>query len=78
MYKGFVYLIISENRLVITEQAIVDTDYHLLMNNNGGNRHYIREICNVFCLAYIYGTQHGKATSKEISNNVYEFQGALQ
>lgn len=70
MNRYFVYLIKSQNRLVITKQQTVDNDYHMLMNNDGGNDYQLLSFCKLFCLGYIYGAESGK---KPI-NSPYEFQ----
>ena len=55
---------------MITKQQTIDKDYHMLMNNDGGNDFQLLAFCKVFCLGYIYGAESGK---KPI-NSPYEFQ----
>ena len=70
MYKYFVYLIISEKRLVIVENPINDKNYYKLMDNNGANRQMLYNNCKIFCLAFLYGGQYGQ----QVRNSPYEFQ----
>lgn len=70
MYQYFVYLIISEKRLVILEQPISDNNYHKLMDNNGYNQQMLYNTCKIFCLGYLYGGQYGQ----QVINSPYEFQ----
>ena len=70
MYKYFVYLIISENRLIIVDGQIKNSDYCQLMDTCGGNLELAINSCKMFCLGYIYGGQYGK----QVKNSPYEFQ----
>jgi hypothetical protein len=70
MYQFFVYLIKSQNRLVILRQKVENFDYQHLMDNNGGDVFQLEHLCKTFCLGYILGAQNGK---KPI-NSLYEFQ----
>jgi len=70
MYQYFLYLKVSENRLVITENPINDKDYYQLMNNNGGDQQMLMNTIKMFCLGYIYGGQYGK----QVINSPHEFQ----
>ena len=70
MYEYFVYLILPEKRLVILDHRMNDKNYHLLMNNNGGNQSLLYSLCKTFCLGYLYGGQHGQ----KIVNSPYEFE----
>ncbi len=70
MYKCFVYLIISENRLVIMDNSVDDKNYHLLMNNEGYDRVTLRQLCKMYCLGYFYAGSH----NIKVVNSPYEFQ----
>ena len=70
MYQYFLYLRVSENRLVITEKPMNDRDYHHLMDNNGYDHQVLMNSIKMFCLGYICGGQHGK----QVVNSPYEFQ----
>lgn len=50
----FVYLILSEKRLIISEQKINNKDYHALLQS-WGRIDVCRKISNAFCLGFIYG-----------------------
>lgn len=69
-YYNYVYLIKSENRLVILEGQERDSDYHLFMSNNGNNYESLKNTCKMFCLGYIYGCVTGNVPV----NNVKEFE----
>lgn len=64
-----VYLIKSQNRLVITEQEMDSNDYHFLMKASGSG-FISRADCKTFCIGYIYGAANGK---KPI-NSIEEFK----
>jgi len=70
MYQFFVYLIKSENRLIILKQSVENSNYIHLMDNNGSDAQILEYLCKTFCLGYINGATSGK---KPI-NNMYEFQ----
>ena len=55
MYKRYVYLIISQNRLVILNEEKNDKDYHLFLENNGSSRDELMMACKVFCAGFILG-----------------------
>lgn len=57
MYKFYVYLILSENRLVILKQQITDKDYHELVKITRNHEECGRDSCKMFCLGYILGSQ---------------------
>jgi len=59
MFKYFVYLKKSENRIIITDVEINDYDYHHLMDNNGSDENLLKTYCNVFCLGYYVGVGYG-------------------
>lgn len=66
----FVYLIISEKRLVITQNQINSKNYQLLMNTDGFNG---VQLCKMFCIGYLMGNTIGRETSYTILNDVKEF-----
>lgn len=70
MYKFFVYLIKSENRLVILRDKNDNPDYLCLMDSKGDNESVSHNLCKMFCAGYIIGATNGK---KPI-NSLYEFQ----
>ena len=70
IYYYYVYLILTENRLVITENEMNGKNYHLLMNNNGVNKQLLFDTCKIFCLGYLYGSTNG---GRSIINNPHEF-----
>jgi hypothetical protein len=70
MFEYFVYLIISEKRLVILDHQMNDKNYHKLMDNNGGNQQLLYNTCKIFCLGYLYGSQY----ENQVVNSPYEFQ----
>lgn len=70
MYQNFVYLILSEKRLIILDHPINDQNYWHLMDNNGNNQQLLLNTCKTFCLGYLFGSQYGK----QVVNSPYEFQ----
>jgi len=70
MYYYFVYLKLDENRLVITDNEISDSNYFHLMNNNGGNKQLLFNFCKLFCLGYLYGSNNG---GRHVINDQQEF-----
>lgn len=70
--ENYVYLILSENRLVILRQKNDDPNYYHLLNNNGhvSQQNMLEAICKTFCIGYILGSER----SKKCVNNIYEFQ----
>jgi hypothetical protein len=70
MNQCFVYYIKSQNRLIILKDRINNSDYYLLMDNNGGSESELYNLCKTFCIGYILGSQNGLAPI----NNVIEFQ----
>lgn len=68
-YTFYIYLVLSQNRLVITQQKIVNIDYHLLMYNDGFDPITLNLICKTFCLGYICGN----ASGRKILNDPNEF-----
>ena len=60
MNQKFVYLILSQKRLVIVSSKITDKDYHELMNTGAdGPESLLITTCKMFCIGYIMGTQSG-------------------
>ena len=70
MFEYFVYLIISEKRLVILDHPMNDKNYYKLMDNNGGDQQMLYHICKIFCLGYLYGSKY----ENHVVNSPYEFQ----
>ena len=70
MYYFYVYLILSENRIVILKNKMVDDDYFELMNCNGVNEYNLLSTCKMFCFGYMIGSKH----KRKLVNNIYEFQ----
>jgi len=73
MYQYFVYLIISEKRLIILDHSVNDKNYCNLLYNNGDNQQMLYNICKMFCLGYLYGSQYGQY-GQSVINSPYEFQ----
>ncbi len=69
MCKFFVYLDLKHNRLVIVNEAIKNSDFLLLMDNNGMDSDTLHSFCKVFCIGYIMGSKN-----KTPINNINEFQ----
>ena len=73
MYKLFVYLILDECRLIITEIENKDENYFLVMRTTGPYKEMLYTSCNTFCIGYIKGNfQHRK-----ITNDPLEFKNKL-
>ena len=70
MYQYFVYIIISEKRLIILDHARNDNNYSILMDNNGNDQQMLYNTCKIFCLGYLYGGRYGQ----QVTNSPYEFQ----
>ena len=68
MGMHYVYLILSQNRLIITSVQIDDSDYFQLLNNSG-NAVRAMDFCKTFCIGYILGSTSGR----KIVNTLYEF-----
>ncbi len=68
----YVYLILSENRLVILRQKVENSDYYLILNNSGDSSqiNLLESFCKTFCLGFILGSE----STKRPINNIYEFQ----
>jgi hypothetical protein len=49
----FVYLIISQKRLIVVNHSMSGDDYHLFLKSEGTNSEYS---CKTFCIGYIYGS----------------------
>jgi hypothetical protein len=74
MNQKFVYLILSQKRLVILSSKMNDRDYRELMNtgNDGGigMESLLMTTCKMFCIGYIMGSQ----SSIKPVNLLEEFQ----
>lgn len=66
MYTYYVYLNITENRLIITSQKIIDKKYSQLMHSTGS---ISLDICKMFCIGYIMGSKF-----KTPINSIEEFK----
>lgn len=60
MYKNYVYVILSENRLIITQKEIIDKDYFLTFSVDSINPIFGINSCKCFCLGFIYGSNSGR------------------
>lgn len=69
MFCKYIYLIISQKRLVIADHEIIDEDYKELLNTNGPDLSIINNSCKIFCFGYILGSRNGGVvnTLKEFS-----------
>lgn len=70
MKKLYVYLILSQKRLIITENEILDDDHHLLLRSTGPNIEHTRALCKTYCIGYIIGNK----TSGKVINDPQEFK----
>lgn len=59
MNQKFVYLILSQRRLVILSSKMHDKDYHELMNTADGPESFLITTCKMFCIGFIMGSQSG-------------------
>lgn len=66
----FVYLILSEKRLVITQNPINSKNYYKLMDTDAFNG---VAMCKMFCIGYLMGNSIGRESSYTILNDVREF-----
>lgn len=66
MNQCFVYLIIDANRLVILSSRYDSPNYKLLMDNNGGDYISLYNLCKMFCIGYILGTEVGYRPENDI------------
>jgi hypothetical protein len=57
MNKHYVYLVMSQDRLVVTSHKIVNTDYRSLFCAEARSADDARHVCNAFCIGYIIGNQ---------------------
>jgi hypothetical protein len=57
MNKHYVYLVMSQDRLVVTAHEIANTDYRSLFSAEARNPIDARHVCNAFCIGYIIGNQ---------------------
>jgi hypothetical protein len=69
MIKFYVYLILSQNRLVIMETENTSSDYFRLMDNNGYDRVLQLSQCKLFCIGYTNGSK----LKNPVINSVLEF-----
>jgi hypothetical protein len=65
--KHYVYLIISQNRLVITADSINKEDYIFMLSSEGVAS---KEICKAFCAGCLMGSINGI----KFVNTIEEFQ----
>jgi hypothetical protein len=65
--KHYVYLIISQNRLVITSVKMSNEAYHFMFSSEG---HFSLVSCKTFCA----GCLMGSATGIKLVNTIEEFQ----
>jgi hypothetical protein len=70
LYYYFIYLKLDENRILITEREIKDDNYFYLMDTNGGDKQLLYNLCKMFCLGYIYGSNNG---GRNVTNDPIEF-----
>ena len=67
MYQFFVYLIKSENRLVILKEKINNPDYLYLMDNYGDDEEICEYFSKIFCIGYMQGTKNGTKPVNDIN-----------
>ena len=72
MFYFYVYLILSQDRLFISNHAIDDKDFYNLIINSGDNEELGKLICNHFCVGYILGSSNG--IRRPVINSLEEFQ----
>lgn len=70
MYKSFVYLKLSDRRLVIVNKMINDSDYFYLMHSEGNDYKLVMDNCKSFCMGFIRGSEYGEV----VVNSDSEFQ----
>lgn len=68
-YNRFIYLIIDESRLVITEKEIEHENYFLLINTDGEDENILQSGCEMFCLGFITSSYN----EIKVKNNINEF-----
>jgi len=75
LHYYYVYLIKNENRLVITNYESNDSNWHLLMDNNGTNINLLYQLCLTYCIGVIDGSNSGLVltNSREEFNMKVEF-----
>jgi len=59
----YVYLIKSQKRLIVCNQAIKNDDYHFLLNSTN------EQACNAYCVGFIYGNEYNQV----VINKAIEF-----
>lgn len=69
-YTKYVYLIASQNRLVILNKKISDSDYIFLFSSTGNDMESVSNQCNTFCAGVIFGQ---KVSTISIVNQLEEF-----
>ncbi len=55
IYYTYVYLVNSQNRLVISESPITNSNYVLLLDNNGPDRFQLMLVAKFYCIGIITG-----------------------
>ncbi|MFW5847479.1 MAG: hypothetical protein ACOCVF_00980 [bacterium] len=66
----FVYLVKTENRLVITKSPINDDDYIKIFTVTGNNSNQLEIFAKLLCNGYIYGSELGI----KVRNKQQEFE----
>ena len=66
----YVYLIISQNRFVITKTKMQDEDYWYYFSTTGFNENILTNLAKTFCCAFISGQQY----IKKVVNSMLEFE----
>lgn len=59
MSTFYVYLILSQNRLVILQSLMQSDDYHMLFSSKG-NPMLGENNCKIYCMGYMVGTHAAK------------------
>lgn len=70
MFNYFLYLVVSQKRLVITENKIDNKDYHLLMSNSGRDKELLLSYIKIYSLGFLDGGVYGE----KVINSKYEFE----
>lgn len=60
MYEYHVYLIKSQNRLVILSKEVKDDDYLALISQLANDKDIALLVCKTYCLGFIHGTSFNK------------------
>jgi hypothetical protein len=69
-YLKTVYYIKDQNRLVIINEKVSNSNYLELFSSEGEDEKIVYQFCKYFCGGYIIGS----TTKKEPVNNLNEFQ----